>query len=93
MKNVSLDLRRRFNFFFRGFRKYEIWEEGYLCIGQEAHARLLGCGYGRNFKEACEDYMKHHPNSNMWVINPEEKMGGYACKIFDNEVDARKSFG
>ena len=93
MNRILLDLKRRFNFFFRGFRKYEIWEEGYLVTGQHATARYLGYGFGRNFKEACWDFVENHPNAKLHFINPDTAMGSYCCKIFDNEADARKSFG
>ena len=80
---------------------YEIWVEGYLCTGMEGipeKARFLGVWPGKDFYDACctyslvmtepdakEPYVSLHPKTRTASI--------WGCSMFDNEEDARKSFG
>ncbi len=85
--------------------KYEIWMEGYAATGESSGAQLIGDGEGNTFDEAVKDYMSKNPEHG---IKPNERNGYiseeaythrrsnwniWACSLFDNEADARKSFG
>ncbi len=69
---------------------FNVWMEGYSATGNKAEASLLGKIKARDFSEACvkiifqegmTEYYDPHNNS-YW-----------GCRLFDNEKDARKSFG
>lgn len=65
--------------------KFEIWAEGYNATGNSAPARFMGYRYGNSLIEACTSLFEGDPlykNNRYW-----------GCKLFDNEKDARRSFG
>jgi hypothetical protein len=82
-----------------GKNEYQVWTEGYAATGQHGTAFQLNltnesCTLwkGNTFQEACVNAMKslewdmegyYDPNRNSY----------WACRFFDNEQDARKSFG
>lgn len=77
-------------------KQYEIWMEGYLCSGMDgipANAMLLGTVEAESFKEACatlcspKGFQKHYGNFDS------ERLSVWGCRLFDNEADARRSFG
>lgn len=77
-----------------GTMKYEIWIEGFLIQGMEgvpARAEKLAEIEAPSFKEACDRYFR------MPLVNDEnydpEKLTDWGCRLFDNEADARRSFG
>ena len=76
--------------------KFEIWSEGYLATGMEGipeKARMLAEVEADSFQEACDklcsdpDWQRRYGN-----YNP-ERLTVWGCRLFDNEADARKSFG
>jgi hypothetical protein len=69
--------------------KYEIWIEGYRVTGNSSDATLLGTQEGQTFKEACIAYVKRTRQTDY----NEERNSIWGCRLFDNEIDARKSFG
>jgi hypothetical protein len=75
-------------------KTYEIWVEGYACTGQSATASLVGSSEGRTFREACLAYAvsKKHEDGFINYFNPVD-CSYWGCRWFDNETDARKSFG
>lgn len=90
-------------------KDYEVWMEGYAVTGNSADASLVGKVKARSFKEAChilmcKKYLKqveqeHSPkyegyrgDPDRWDYNP-QRGTVWACRLFDNEADARKSFG
>lgn len=89
----------------KGPRVFEIWMEGYAATGEHSPAQKVGEGLGNTFDEAVRDYMNGTLNHGI----EENKRSGYtteeaynnrrsnwniwACMLFDNEKDARKSFG
>lgn len=67
--------------------KYEIWSEGYRATGQSGTANFMGKAAGDNFKKACASFFKGDAyysvhNNTYW-----------ACKLYDNKIDASRSFG
>ena len=86
-------------------KKFEIWTEGFAATGQSQGASKIGEGLGDNFDEAVEDYMSKNPEHGIKVNgrdryvseeaykNRRSNWNIWACSLFDNEADARKSFG
>jgi hypothetical protein len=66
---------------------YSIWSEGYAATGQSNGAIHMGSGYANSFKELCLNIFKdnryYDPKDNTY----------WGCRLFDNEEQARKSFG
>ena len=70
-------------------QSYEVWMEGYVISGNRSDARLIGVGEADTFLDACdkvcsgkEDFYSREPQPSLWM-----------CRLFDNEADARKTFG
>jgi len=86
-------------------REFEIWVEGYAATGERGIAQMIGKGFGNTFDEAVEDYMSKNPkhgieknDKNRYMNeqayqNRRSNWNIWACNLFDNEVDARISFG
>ncbi|MFF2798109.1 hypothetical protein [Lysinibacillus xylanilyticus] len=70
---------------------YPIWSEGYKATGQSAGAMCHGEAEGETFKEACVEFAS--TNKRFKEYFDEERMTYWGCRLFDNSVDARKSFG
>jgi len=74
----------------RTIQLYEIWSEGYVVQGARGKAFKIGEQVATSFYDACvlhprvtldtEDYQIENPRT-------------WGCRLFDNEIDARKSFG
>ncbi len=90
---------------FPELKEYEVWMEGYAATGEQGTATLVGRGTGETFDEAVRDYMSKTPNHGIEEVtrnrySSEENYNNrksnwhiWACRLFDNEADARKSFG
>lgn len=75
-------------------KKYEVWVEGYCCQGNEDPATYRGEVEADSFNDACikilgnkldkdkDGYIEHNGRYSVW-----------GCRCYDNEIDARKSFG
>ena len=86
-------------------KEFEIWMEGYAATGERSDAQIVGKGYGETFDDAVKDYMAKTPNHGIEVNernryrteeaykNRRSNWNIWACSLFDNEIDARKSFG
>ena len=86
-------------------REFEIWAEGYSASGESGTAQMIGKGLGSTFDEAVKDYMGKNPNHginenvrNRYISDESynkrrSNWSIWACCLFDNEADARKSFG
>ena len=89
-------------------KKYEIWSEGYRASGDSSKAIFIGVFEAETFDEAVEEYNRTRDkkyttaaekNTRKRYISDEayEKRRSnwniWACNLFDNERDARKSFG
>lgn len=73
---------------------FNLWMEGYKANGNSSEAHYLGTFEAASFEEACDKWADtldvdskrdYHRNNNSAVY--------WGCRIFDNESDARKSFG
>lgn len=73
-------------------RTYEVWSEGYAATGESAPARFHGKFKGVTFKDAVESYINTLSPDSRKSFNG-ERLTYWGCRFFDNEQDARKSFG
>jgi len=72
-------------------KSFSVWSEGYAATGESSPAEFLGVFEGKNFKDACYnalvklewDLSYYNSKSNSY----------WACRFYDNEIDARKNFG
>ena len=77
-------------------REFEIWSEGYAATGERATAFRIGVGRGADFAAAVKDWYSTIPDAQKRYGILDTRNGRPAlwrCKLFDNERDARKSFG
>ena len=69
-------------------REFEVWSEGFAATGECGKATFHGRIRAQSFEGACskvfpEDDQNYDPIS----------LSYWACKLFDNEADARRAFG
>lgn len=73
---------------------WTVWSEGYSVTGESAPARLEGVVEADTFPDACR---KACVDSGRWNVEPggfdPVRLAVWGCKLFDNETDARRSFG
>ena len=69
---------------------YEVWAEGHRATGDSSEASLMGEARAATFKEACKLVMQR---TGRFSYYDEEHNDYWGCKLFDNEADARRSFG
>lgn len=86
-------------------KRFEIWCEGYAINGECFPAIYLGNYEGETFDDAVELYKKNNPGkviTGELAVNTKEKNSKkilvklhtiWCSRLFDNEVDARKTFG
>lgn len=79
---------------------YDIWIEGYHAQGNiHAKHRLVAWRQpGNNFLHAVSKYVKRCEESGegepqYWRCSPAGEWTYWGCRVFDNAVDAAKSFG
>lgn len=68
-------------------QQWDIWVEGYQATGDRGVAQRVATVSAPSFKEACDKYFEKDP------LYTKERLTYWGCKLFDNESDARKSFG
>lgn len=78
-------------------KEFEIWIEGFSATGESSPATFHGKESGNTFEEACIkkvgrmlDKDENQPDGYRRL---EGRLCAWACRCFDNETDARKSFG
>lgn len=73
---------------------YQIWAEGYSATGQSGTATYMGSASGETFKDAVKELAKRASPEDRAFYNTDRIQPTYwGCRLFDNEEDARKSFG
>lgn len=72
-------------------REFTIWLEGYLITGGGGGAVFEGTWKGKDFRDAVLRMVKAKglDDSNF----NEERLSYWGCRYFDNEADARRTFG
>ena len=74
------------------YKSYEVWLEGYAATGQFGTAQYLGAFTATSFVEACTKAMDHnHMDTRYFQLGTHPSYWG--CRFYDNESDARRSFG
>lgn len=68
-------------------KRFNVWSEGYIVTGNTAGALYHGEVEGADFEHACSKLFKHDDYFNR------DTLSHWGCKLFDNEADARASFG
>lgn len=71
---------------------FEVWMEGFSATGDYASAQCQGSFKGHTFQEACIAWVNTLELSQQLYYNS-ERNSYWGCKLFDNEIDARRSFG
>ena len=66
---------------------YQVWQEGYCITGGSSPATYCGSAMAESFQAACDKVLKHNT-----LYNPKSR-SVWGCRLFDNEGDARRSFG
>jgi hypothetical protein len=66
---------------------YTIWAEGFATNGMSGGASYYGQGWGKSFEEACANRFRgdrlYNADTNTY----------WGCRLFQDEGDARASFG
>ena len=70
---------------------FDVWLEGHAVTGNRATANFLGSYKSETFKNACKKAMILN-NYDLSLYNSERNTY-WCCKFYNNEQDARKSFG
>lgn len=78
-------------------REFEIWSEGYAATGEHQPAVFEGKVTAETFDQAVINLLGHRLDKDADQPDGYRRRSGrlciWACEIFDNEADARKSFG
>lgn len=73
-----------------GDKAFEVWREGFRVTGQSATAELVDTVKASDFRSACSKVAQKHS----WgPLYNESRLTYWGCRLFENEADARKSFG
>lgn len=73
-------------------KMWEIWCEGHSVTGNSTGATLLSTQLASTFDEAVSLYIKTAEDSSLFSRS-NDCWTFWGCRLFDNEQDARKSFG
>ena len=71
--------------------KFTLWMEGYGATGDSGTAQCLGTYEGDTFADAVQAWVDEEPDRAQYFKR--EGLTYWCCRFFDNEADARKSFG
>ena len=71
---------------------YAVWMEGYCTQGNSSKAKMIGMSRADSFQEACEVAYTDKDGKVDELFDP-ERLTYWGCRLFDNEREARKSFG
>jgi TnpA family transposase len=74
-------------------RIISLWMEGFDATGQRQGASMIGTYDAIDLDDAVKQYMETHKGDVDWDRFGRGKHAIWACEIFDNEAEARKSFG
>jgi hypothetical protein len=70
--------------------EFEVWSEGYAITGNSSGATFEGKFKGATFRDACAEWAKTVEEPHLYNAKDNTYWG---CRLFDNETDARRSFG
>jgi len=72
---------------------FKVWTEGYAATGDRSDAMFHGEFEGDSFKEAIQSFKDTLTDPYSIECVDVDRMVFWGCRFFDNETDARKSFG
>ncbi len=70
---------------------HEVWSEGFAATGQSGTATCYGRFPGETFRDAVIAWRTTLGNDAEFVEL--ERLSFWCCRLFDNEAQARESFG
>ena len=73
--------------------KFQLWTEGYQATGSKACATYYGEFEAKTFRDAVIKFKATVESEQTRETIDTERLTFWGCKFFDNEEDARKSFG
>lgn len=71
-------------------RIYDVWSEGFAATGEHGSAVFMGSAQADSFAEACAKVCDTPDRRSSFNS---DSLTFWGCQLFDNEADARKSFG
>ena len=74
----------------------EIWGEGFAVTGNSAPACKIEEYEAENFDDAMQQHIKQNPKIQIDIRKDKDGLNIYTnwgCRYYDNEADARKTFG
>ena len=74
-------------------KEYELWTEGHTATGESGEATFHGKFKGNTFKEAIQAFKDTLTDERSIRCVDVENEKFWGCRFFDNEADARRSFG
>jgi hypothetical protein len=74
-------------------RVFEIWSEGSRYTGGGSGANYEGTAKGGTFIEACDNWAKQNKIPPRLYRSGEGAAYLWGCRLYDNEKDARATFG
>jgi hypothetical protein len=74
-------------------RTWAIWSEGFAVTGQASPATHHGNYSGATFLDACKAWAATTEDPKLFKIDNGGFPSYWGCRLYDNETDARKSFG
>lgn len=72
---------------------YEIWSEGYQSSPDRGDATFIGVASGDSFDEAVQAYKDAHPDEAHYMVRHPFGWTYWACRLYDNEAQARITYG
>jgi hypothetical protein len=73
--------------------KFQLWIEGYMATGESGKAQYLGEFEAETLKDAVIAYKNTLTDPYSIKCVNIERLSYWGCKFYDNESDARKSYG
>lgn len=70
----------------------DLWLEGYQCMEGSSTAVCLGTYDAGNLRDAVQQWVNEEPNERKQYVDL-LRLTYWGCRFFDNEADARKTFG
>ncbi len=70
-----------------------LWSEGYAATGQHMGATLHGTFTAKSLQDAVQQFKDAMPEGHSKNCIDVENLSFWGCRFFDNEKEARKSFG
>lgn len=72
-------------------KQIDLWVEGFRVVEAEAKASYLGTYQAKTLKEAVIQWLNENPKEKKYVDL--DNLTHWGCSFYDNEYDARKTFG